>query len=137
MKKLVLRNLIPLFFILGFVLLSSNSIDRKIVKSDTKLCNVGLPPGPYFLCCVNGELLLYNILGQLVGWGDDCGGIPEHNCMNCTIVPNDYSNPITNPSDANEILDLLKSLKSASGDDYGGSLCQNCPVYRFKASELE
>lgn len=94
---------------------------KSIEKSESVSISdpLDLPNGIYMLCCIDGELHLYNLLGVLVGIGPDCGGL--EGCVRVIIC----SQPIcdngcgeNNPADEDDILDLLKTITLTTGDSY-------------------
>jgi len=99
---------------------------------------IHLPNGIYYLCCKNGDLILYNNLGSVVGWGPDCGGIPEGHCIRCILYTPDGPPPCSgeNPPDEDDVKDLLNSLSSSSGEDHEGEFCTECATYCFSTDEI-
>jgi len=95
-----------------------------------------LPQGYYFLCCHDGDLILYNILGQAVGWGPDCGGLDEGECIKVVVCSQPICDNSSNPADANDILDLINSLEESESQDTIEINCPSCVEYTFYQSEI-
>ena len=113
MKKLIL-------ILVCFMCISSVSFSNNNQSLNTYNINVPLPDGIYFLCCESGYLNLYNMLGDLVGSGTDCGNLSG--CYKVNLVTSSKflkPNP-TNPT-GDYVLSMINSLSSAKGDAHSGS----------------
>jgi hypothetical protein len=139
-QKLIIMKKLGLF-IFFVVLFSSGKYEQ--VYSNPEPFGLGissvpvslLPNGIYFLCCRNGCLILYNMVGQQVGWGPDCGGLAEGECFRC-IIYDDAPCPIPNSELTSEVLLLLNSIKPGRGEPHEGDWCENMQTFYFNASEI-
>ena len=129
-------------FLMFFTLFGIGNAEQINVKGEPKdycIKNVSalyLPNGVYFLCCKNGNLILYNCLGQQVGWGPDCGGLPEGDCFRCIVYTASTAPENSNAEQAADVLNLLNSISPDTGESHEGEWCENMETYYYNESEI-
>ena len=127
--------LIICLFCLNSVAFSESPLSISNSSKSEIVAPLPLPDGVYVLCCQNGYLNLYNLAGELVGSGTDCGGLTT--CIKAIINSNSNKlmiNP-TKPSSEN-VLSLINSLKRVKGENYSGSF-EEMPTYYFLSTDIK
>jgi hypothetical protein len=134
MKKVLFS--IMLLFCLSSITLSNSTFTKSNLDNEVN-APLALPNGVYFLCCENGHLNLYNLLGQLVGIGSDCGEISNRHCYKVILVDNS-SQLKQNPTDpaGNYVLSLVNSLQPSTGSEHSGSFGE-LPTYYFLKGDIQ
>jgi|WetSurMetagenome_2_1015567.scaffolds.fasta_scaffold353049_1 hypothetical protein len=133
------KALFPIVFLFcfGLITLSNVQLATSEVKNNETNSPLPLPNGIYFLCCEGGNLNLYNLVGDLVGTGPDCGELVG--CYKCVLV-NSVAQlpPEPNPSNPSEsyILAKLNSLHATSGAKHSGSYGEMLTYY-FLTSKVK
>jgi hypothetical protein len=126
---------IVILFCLSLIAFSN----RPLTKSNVVVHEVNAPPtlvnGVYWLCCENGHLNLYNLLGVLVGTGDDCGDITNQ-CYKVVLhdSPSQLKGNPTVPS-GDYILSLLNTCRPTTGSEHSGTFGEG-PTYHFLRGDI-
>ncbi len=117
--------------------LQASSSVTYLQNQDPGQLNCALPVGMYFLCCQNGDLILYNIVGQMVGWGDDCGGLHEGDCFRVWVCSTPICQDNLDDEEADQVLKTLNSLTPATGEDHEGDFCDDCKTFYFSEEDVD